>query len=72
MVNPILNSHISHIGTQVGTWHISFPFENILKRSVILHQATDMFSKASYGEMRQEKEQKEQLLWDVQFWRTLL
>lgn len=72
MANPILHSHIPHIGTRVGTRHINLPFENILKRSVILDRATDMFSTASCGEMCQEKEQKEQLLRDAQFWRTLL
>lgn len=57
VVIPILNSHILHIGTQVRTWHISLLFENIVKRSVIMDQATDMFVTASYGEICQEKKQ---------------
>lgn len=58
MVNPILNSRIPHIGTQVRTWHINLLFESIVKRSVVMNQATDMFVTASYGEMCQEKKQK--------------
>jgi len=58
MVNPVLNSHIPHIGTQVRTWRINLLFENMVNRTVILDQAADAFGTASCGEMGQEKEQK--------------